>query len=224
MIATVRSFVSRHAWSLSLAGLAAVAFARLAREIQEGELGLFDQAAADWLVAERGRWDLPMVSLTRLGTFSGLSAVCVSSALLLAALGRRRDGVYLLVCGAGAGLWCDLLKLFFHRARPNALTQYLVKSPHSFSFPSGHAMGSAAVFGSIVVLTYVLRLPRAWRFLATAIGVSLALGVAASRVYLGVHYPSDVVGGQLAAAAWVAAVTGWFYPRRWRSESARTGS
>jgi membrane-associated phospholipid phosphatase len=45
------------------------------------------------------------------------------------------------------------------------------------------------------------------------LAVPLILGVAASRVYFGVHFPSDIVGGQLGAAAWVAAATGWFYPR-----------
>jgi undecaprenyl-diphosphatase len=109
------------------------------------------------------------------------------------------------------------LKLIFHRARP-ADIDYLIQMPSSFSFPSGHALGSMGVLASVVVVLYAVGAPRLLRRMATfAIGL-FVLGVALSRVYFGVHYPSDVIGGQLAAAAWVSALTGWFYPRLFPGE------
>ena len=74
-------------------------------------------------------------------------------------------------------------------------------------------MGSAGVLGSLVVIAYALRVPRGLRALATGFGLAVVGAIGTSRVYLGAHYPSDVLGGFLAAAAWLAAVTGWFYPR-----------
>jgi undecaprenyl-diphosphatase len=105
------------------------------------------------------------------------------------------------------------LKLFFHRARPQGSLLYLIQTPSSFSFPSGHAMGSTGVMLSLVVLAHVYRLPTRVRAIGFSLAAAFSVGVATSRVYLGVHFPSDVIGGQLAAAAWVSAITGWFYPR-----------
>ena len=106
-----------------------------------------------------------------------------------------------------------LLKVLFHRARPHAEPAYLLPRPSSFSFPSGHTMGSAGVLGTLAVIARVLR-PRRAVWLTVAVCNALAvLGVALSRVYLGAHYPSDVLGGLFAAASWISAVTGWVYPR-----------
>lgn len=207
------SFAKRHAWSLSLSGLSAVSFIELAREIGEGELGPLDRLVSGWLTTGRGQWDLLMLTLTRLGELPSMVVVCAVPVLALAYLGRRREVRYLVACSLGSALLCALLKLLFHRARPLATGAYLVQIPDSFSFPSGHAMGAISIFGSLVVVGRVLELPKAWQWLGAVVALSLIVGVGASRIYFGVHYPSDVLGGQLGGAAWVAAMTGWFYPR-----------
>lgn len=201
--------------------LASVAFLHLASEMESGALTPFDRGIAGWLARGRGSWDALMLGLTWLGSFSTLVVGCSAVVLLLLALARRWEAAYLITCAAGAGLWCTLLKLLFQRARPEATLRYLVSAPSSFSFPSGHAFGAAGVFGALVLIVFAVRAPLAWRIAASLVGVSLMLGVAASRVYLGVHYPSDVIGGLLAATAWVAAVTSWFYPRLLPAEESK---
>ena len=79
-------------------------------------------------------------------------------------------------------------------------------------------MGSMGVLVSVVVVLYAVCTPRLLRRLATVVIALFVIGVALSLAYFGVHYPSDVIGGQLAAAAWVSALTGWFYPRLFPGE------
>jgi undecaprenyl-diphosphatase len=212
-MSALRRFLARHAWSSSLTLLSALSFARLAREVAEGELDPFDRAVAGWFEPGRGRWDGLMLALTRFGAFQSMATICGAGAVLLAWRGKRWEAAYVVACGAGAALLCTGLKLVFQRLRPGATSLYLLTVPQSFSFPSGHTMGTAGVVGSFVIVVYALHARRPLRILSVTLAVPLILGVAASRVYFGVHFPSDIVGGQLGAAAWVAAVTGWFYPR-----------
>jgi undecaprenyl-diphosphatase len=165
-----------------------------------------------------------MLWLTWLGSFRTLTVLCSAMTLSLLIGARRWEAAYLVACAVGAGVCCTLLKLLFRRARPDAALRYLVAEPESFSFPSGHSFGAAGVLGPLVLLVFAVRARVGWRISASLLGASLVLGVAASRVYLGVHYPSDVVGGFLAAAAWVAAVTGWFYPRLLPAEAVEPSS
>ncbi len=216
-------FAARHVWSLSLSSLSALSFARLASELRENELGPFDAAVASRLQAGRGSWDAAMLLLTRFGEFRSLALLCGVATLALAFAGRRREAVYVLACTAGAGLGCSVLKLIFHRLRPDLPGPYLLSLPDSYSFPSGHSMGSIGLLGSLAMLAFAWPLARAWRLLSLGGALLLVFGVAASRVYFGVHYPSDVVGGLLAGAAWVAALTGWFYPRLLPAEATVRG-
>lgn len=206
-------FFLRHLWSLPLGVLSSAFFVRLAFELRNDELGPFDQAVARWFQAQRGAWDGTMLAFTNAGGQLGMTIVCVAAVLLLALLQQRKAGVFAAVCGVGALLLNTCLKLLFQRARPEASVLYLIEVPGSFSFPSGHALGSTSVVGCLVVLAHALRVPLAVRLAVTACAAAFIVGVAASRVYFGVHYPSDVLGGVLAGAAWIAAVTGWFYPR-----------
>jgi undecaprenyl-diphosphatase len=212
-------FAARHVWSLSLAGLSSLSFLELASEVQEGELGAFDRAVASWLQSSRGEWDAVMLALTHLGAGSSLTILSSFIALALLLARKRKELFYFVACGAGAAVWCSALKLLFQRARPDATSLYLISTPSSFSFPSGHAMGAAGVLGSLVVLVFASRATPVWRALSVVVAAPLIAGVAMSRVYFGVHYPSDVIGGQLAAAAWLAALAGWFYPRLLPAES-----
>jgi len=74
-------------------------------------------------------------------------------------------------------------------------------------------MVSTGVIASLLVLLWMRGVPRGVRITALVSGAAFAIGVGVSRVYFGVHYPSDVLGAWLAATAWVSAVTGWMYPR-----------
>ena len=206
-------FLRRHAWSVSLSGASTLSFLRLASELRERELDPFDEAAARLLADSRGRLDGPMLAFTQTGGLAGMMALCVISAAILFALGKSKETAYVLSCGSGALFIGSVLKLVFQRERPGPSTLYMIATPGSFSFPSGHAMGSTCVVGSLVIVAYALALAWPWRAASTVAGVSYVLGVAVSRVYFGVHFPSDVLGGCLAGAAWVAAATGWFYPR-----------
>lgn len=211
-IARARAFVSRHLWSLSLVGVSTFCFVRLASEMREGDVDVLDRWVESVVDAWRGSFDWPMVALTTLGDVGGMSAFGAAITAALVIKGRRRETLYFVLCSGGGLLLNLILKTAFHRARPPADLVYHLPQPPSFSFPSGHSMGSAAVLSSAVIVLYALKMGRPVRFVAAIAAALTWAGVATSRVYFGAHYPSDVVGGALAAAAWVSAVTGWIYP------------
>ena len=119
--------------------------------------------------------------------------------------GWRRGALLVIVTMAGAWLLDTGLKQVFARARPAPFFDYY-PAPSSYSFPSGHALFSACFFGGLaVLLTHRIdnRIAQATVWLV-ALGIILLIG--SSRVYLGVHYPTDVVGGFAVGLAWVTAV------------------
>jgi len=118
--------------------------------------------------------------------------------------GWRRGAALVVITMAGAGLLDALLKQAFARVRPAAFFNYPL--PVSHSFPSGHAFFAASFFGGLAVLISGRVRSKALRagIWVVAIGITLVIGL--SRVYLGVHYPSDVLAGYAAATVWVAAV------------------
>lgn len=207
------ALLCRHPWSISLSLLSGLCFAQLAAEVREGELVAFDDLMGDALTRWRGTVDPLMLALTHFGGWRWLTLVTVIVVLALAMRGRWKQAIYLVLAASGPVLLNWGLKLLFQRARPGSAVLYLVAEPSSFSFPSGHAMSSVGVLLGVAVLAQTLGWPRTWSHLVAAVCCLLALGVGVSRIYLGVHFASDVLGGQLAAAAWVSALTGWFYPR-----------
>lgn len=216
------AFLERHVWSLSLSLVSALCFAHLAGEIHGVELTPFDSVVGAAIARWRGSVDSLMLGLTRSGNPTPVLAFSVIMVATLAAFSRRREALYLALCASCSLLLNVGMKAWFHRARPLAETIYLLQLPASFSFPSGHAMCSAGVFASLAVVVQRLAPHRAWSHLVSAYCVLLLLGVGASRIYFGVHFASDVVGGQLASIACVSALTGWFYPRLLPGEATTT--
>lgn len=176
-----------------------------------------DLVAAAWIhghVTLQGLRDFDVV--TQLGTI-GVGVTVTATSIWL---WRRRE--WLLVSGwlgTNAGGWMVdwALKTSVHRARPRYSAQFLHRA--SYSFPSGHTMGAMICYPALaMVLASVLGL-RGWQrgaLYATAIGLVVAVGV--SRVYLGVHYPSDVAGGMAAGAAWLSACWLLFSGMRHRAQ------
>lgn len=207
------SFLQRHLWSLSLSVVSALCFAQLASELGAGELMPFDAAVGGVVAQWRGSADALMLGLTRFGNPAPVFTLTLVLVGLLAAFSRRREASYLALCASCTLLLNVAMKALFHRARPETEVVYLLHMPTSFSFPSGHAMCSAGVFASLAVVAQMLGWPRLWAHVAAAGCTLLLLGVGLSRIYFGVHFASDVIGGQLASVACVSALTGWFYPR-----------
>ncbi len=213
-------FLSHHRWSVPPSLLSIVFFARLATELRENELGPFDASVASFVVRSRGGLDQPMLWLTKLGEGQSLLMLALLAGVLLVASRRWRELTYLTSVCVGTLLLSGLLKLAFHRARPGAADLYLIHTPHSYSFPSGHALGATGVLFGLLLVARAVGVRGVYLALLVSIVLLLVLGIAASRVYFGVHFPSDVIGGLLAGAGWVSAITGWFYPRALPGEDA----
>jgi undecaprenyl-diphosphatase len=210
------AFLLRHRWSVPLSAASSASFIYLATEMRDGDLDSVDGAIASAVHGWRGSMDGLMLLLTQTGGGRGMTVVCLAVTLALLIARRRRTALFMGLGGLGTLVLITSLKLLFHRARPELV--YLIQTPSSFSFPSGHAMGSMGIMASSVVVLHALGAPLLLRRLATLVIGLYVFGVALSRVYFGVHYPSDVIGGQLGAAAWVSALTGWFYPRLFPGE------
>ena len=123
----------------------------------------------------------------------------------------------------GGALLSPALKAVFRRARPSGVE--VLGSGHGWSFPSGHAMGAMLLFGSLAYVIYFsIDHSRRLRVLAVALCVVMILSIGASRVYLGVHYLSDVLAGFAAGLCWVgvclSGTEAWVRWRDWRRKRA----
>src|SRR5690606_2021155 len=148
--------------------------------------------------------------LADLGYRWGVVPVDVAIVLGLLAFGKVRKGLFFAAAVGGSALLNMGAKLLFARSRPELWDVIVHES--SFSFPSGHAMGSMTLALALAVLAWDGR----WRWLVVVAGVLFALAVGGSRVWLGVHYPSDILAAWMAAAAWVFGVAYFFRLRRRR--------
>lgn len=178
------------------------AFGAVVAEYLEGDTAT-DQRLADWL---HGRATDPFTDVFRAITWSGNFVTLLAVTLIACAvLWRRRqqtDALFVALAFVGAQVLSNGMKLGFRRERPFFADPLAIES--TFSFPSGHALVSFAVYGSIaLVLARRIRSRRRRIVLFAATGVWVA-AIGFSRLYLGVHFLSDVLAGFAAGAAWLA--------------------
>jgi undecaprenyl-diphosphatase len=204
-------FRAREAETLAALLIAAGAlwvFVEIAGEVVEGETAAVDERLLLMLRAPSDSSD-PLGpawveelarDVTGLGGVGVLTFLTLASAGFLVLQRRSHLGVYLLVSVAGGTLVSTLLKLAFDRPRPDLV-------PHgSFvytsSFPSGHSMLSAVTFLTLGALLASAQTNFKIRMYLIALSIVLTIFVGISRVYLGVHWPTDVLAGWTAGAAW----------------------
>jgi undecaprenyl-diphosphatase len=230
LYATLR-FIARHIrgfWGALVAfltvgviiGLLAVAiFALFATAVEKGLTQTLDERTLTWFESHRtpGR-DEFMSHVTTLGDGVVLWMLVIVASLFLWQT-RHHWSVALLFIGViGGSFLNEALKVAFGRARPGGVAH--LDAVSSMSFPSGHAMVSLITYGSVAYLVARLEpTPRLRNTTWIVAGVIVA-GIGISRMYLGVHYPSDVIAGFLAGLAWLAFVASgvtavrFFSPRR----------
>jgi undecaprenyl-diphosphatase len=177
----------------------------LGREILTGDTPAFDnrlRLAIHGLASPR--LTTIMRALSLYGGPTGLTPLGLTLALAFLVKRWQRGALLVVITMAGAGLLNVLLKQSFGRARPAAFFDYPL--PPSHSFPSGHAFFAASFFGGLAVLISARIRSKVLRVTVWIVAISLTFLIGLSRVYLGVHYPSDVLAGYAAATVWVAAV------------------
>jgi len=183
---------------------AALAFTLLAILVQLGLTTPYDEAGLRGVLAIRSPalTSVMLVFTTAGGGLIALPFALAFGAWLATFRGRSTAGFYVLDCLTGWGMHA-LLKLVFGRARPTLIPR--LHGAGWVSFPSGHAMTSTVIYGlAILLATERSRGTIGSRVMIVA-GCVLIAGVSFSRVYLGVHYPSDVVAGMLGGWAWIGA-------------------
>lgn len=193
----------RFALGFALIVLAAWAFASIADELDAGqEMGRFDEAFTQALARHVDRPTLRFfAAATRLGDTLTVVLLCVVVALALMLRGRRALAAAWVVAVAGNGLLNETLKQVFERVRP-LHTDGLVQA-QGFSFPSGHSSGSVVAYGMLAWLL-TRTLPARWHLPAVLAACLVAFTVGSSRVFLRVHYASDVAAGFAGGTAWLA--------------------
>jgi len=188
--------------------LCLLGFLAIQDEMREGETAAFDQAI---LLALRVPGDtaqpigplwlqIAMTDLTSLGGITVL-ALMTLSVLGYLILAGKHSAALLLAVAVGGGVLLELaLKSGFDRPRPDLVAHIVrVSTP---SFPSGHAMQSAIVYLTLGVLLTRLEARRRIKLYIMCIAILLTLSIGLSRIYLGVHWPTDVLGGWSVGAAW----------------------
>ena len=190
--------------ALALIGMLLLAFAALADGFNEqGRIAHVDLTVLDWLQqhgTEGG--ESVFVFVSWLGA-PVLVTVDVAVAAWLAFRRKWRWFALWAVAIIGGLLIDEMLKLAFHRARPSVASEFITKS--SWSFPSGHALNSLVGYAMLAVLLREHSTSTRAR-MAVAVGaIVLVAAIGFSRLYLGVHYLSDVIAGYIAGGAWVLA-------------------
>jgi undecaprenyl-diphosphatase len=172
-------------------------FAELVDELREDEAFWFDEPILQFAHGlANGGFDRVVLLFSALGYEWGVIPLDVVLVLVLALKRHAREGLFAGLALAGSALLNLAAKHVYARTRP-ALWESIAPET-TFSFPSGHAMGSMTLAWVCVLLAWRTR----WRWPVTISAIALTLLVGLSRIYLGVHYPSDILAGWTVASVW----------------------
>jgi len=181
-----------------------VLFAKIVEDVVEGESRRFDETVLLWIHSYSPDWlDEPMHIITALGYYWVVLPLLVLASYAFYRKGARISAALLVVATVGSLVLTMVLKSVFQRARPELFDSGYTAS--FYSFPSGHATIAVGFYGTLTLLV-AWRLRGFWRWAVAAAGVALVLLIGFSRLYLGVHYPTDVLAGFLAAPLWVSTI------------------
>lgn len=195
------------AFMISLLSL--IGFSCMAILINKQKIVSFDSAVISFIQG----FESPLLTdIMKFFTFIG-STVSVAVLAVIAlfflyiVLGHRSELILLTASVLGSNLLFITLKLFFQRARPDF---YRLIEVSGYSFPSGHATNACTLYG---ILAFLL-----WRHIPTQLGrtvliissIIMIFTIGTSRIYLGVHYPSDIIGGYCVSIFWLTTLI-WFY-------------
>lgn len=195
----------RHGWRLLLVFLGILlplwGFAELAAEIHARDvIGFDERILLGAQSTQSAQLDRTFLLVSAAGYGFGAIPGAVVLVIVLALKRRVPETVFAFFALGGSLLLNVLIKQLFARDRPSLWESI---APHdTYSFPSGHAMASATLAAVVVLLAWRTR----WRWPVVAVALPFVVLVGFSRVYLGVHYPSDILAGWAAASVWAAAV------------------
>ncbi|PLS85978.1 MAG: hypothetical protein CYG60_09650 [Actinobacteria bacterium] len=194
-------------------------FSKIAEDVAEGESRAFDTAVLLWINAHFPDWLYgPMLVVTTLGYYWFVLPLFAVATVLFYRKRRRISAVLLPVATLGGMVLTTVLKSVFERARPDLFESGYTAS--FYSFPSGHATIAVGFYGTLTLLL-AMRLAGLRRWAVVALGTALVLLIGFSRLYLGVHYPTDVLAGFLAAPLWISAIGLSYF--LWRAVRGATG-
>lgn len=200
--------------AVGLAGLLLGLFLYLSTEVNEARAGQIetiswlDHHATGFSIYLRGAnhavLDSFMITVTWFGSGEVLTVFVATALVAFLFFKKFWEAAYLATVGCGSALLISSLKQFFARPRPEGLPW--ITDFTGYSYPSGHATGSAAIFTAAVLILSAMR-GKVFDPVYAMIGFVLYVAIAASRIYLGAHYLSDVLAGGLVGASW--AILSW---------------
>ena len=202
----------------AIAAVATVVFVWLARAVLAGNADETDRA----LALAIHRLDSPvldqlMITISALGSGPMLLLAVATTVIVLVRNGHKRIAIIIAANGIAAHVLTAGLKLYFARPRPTLFDE--ITRPETFSFPSGHSLAAMAIYGGIAAVVITLRRRR--RPLVVAATVLLVGLIGFSRIYLGVHWPFDVLAGFAGGLPFVVATVHLLHTRRRGGQLAR---
>ncbi|CRK80997.1 phosphatase PAP2 family protein [Neobacillus massiliamazoniensis] len=203
------SFKSNIIIAFIISAFCLVCFSLIALLISDHKIAYFDSTI---ISAVQGLESPTLTSVMKFFTFIGSTKMVIILSLLIMlflykVLHHRLELILFTVVVLGAAVLNFLLKQLFHRVRPNL---HRLIDISGFSFPSGHAMSAFALYGIVAFLLWRHIRSRWGRSLLLFISIFMILMIGISRIYLGVHYPSDIIGGYFASGFWLA-ISIWFF-------------
>ncbi|MFC5402139.1 phosphatase PAP2 family protein [Cohnella soli] len=198
--------------SFALAIASLLVFAVIASLVGWHRIAWFDDRIIE---AVQGRESPMLTSVMKFFSFIGSTlpvVVLTVAAMIVLYVFLKHRGELLFFAGVviGSALLNVALKMLFRRDRP---TIHRLAEETGFSFPSGHSMAAFSLYGVLVFLLWKHADKALTRGLLIVLGLGITLMIGISRIYLGVHYPSDVIGGYAASLTWLALCIA-FYRRR----------
>lgn len=177
-------------------------FVELTEELKGPSIELFDTRVMDFFISLRspGLTDI-VVFITNIGDIYGyLVLTTIAVVVFFWNYKSLKFSLQLIGIQLISILSNIALKRVIDRARPSEEHLVVIKS---LSYPSGHAMSAIAFYGFLIYLLFQVKMPKALRLVLIGVFIFMILAIGLSRIYLGVHYPSDVVGGFIAGLIWV---------------------